>query len=78
MTGDQTPIEGSTSGAEELDRWKHLAMYAWAESAITRNDDELRESGAQRYAALLEVENMKATVSWRVTRPLRAVRGLIR
>jgi hypothetical protein len=64
--------------SETSDAWKALAMRNWLDAAVVHNDDELRESGAMRYASLLEVERMKSTLSWRVTAPLRMVRGQLR
>jgi hypothetical protein len=63
---------------EDADYWKALAVRAWVEASLTHTDEDLREAGPRRYGALIEIENMKATVSWRLTKPLRVVRGLMR
>ncbi len=58
---------------EDVRRWRAEALTRWAEAART-SADELRAREGELAAALRELDAMHATVSWRVTRPLRAVR----
>ena len=53
----------------EVIRWRALALEGWAASAARGGTSEEAE------AARRELEAMRATISWRVTAPLRALRG---
>ncbi|CAL8972036.1 MAG: hypothetical protein BGO38_13325 [Cellulomonas sp. 73-145] len=56
---------------DEVLRWRALALEGWARSATPPSDDE-----AERLRA--ELAAMRATISWRVTAPLRSVRSRTR
>ena len=57
----------------ELVRWRGAVLDRWAAAAGGHVP-----SGAAQLGAVAELEAMRRTVSWRVTRPLRMVRGLTR
>lgn len=56
---------------DEVLRWRALALDGWARRDVPAEDDE-----AQRLRA--ELEAMRATISWRLTAPLRSVRSRAR
>lgn len=55
--------------------WRRLALDGWADAAANaltaRSDEQARGEALER-----EIAALRATVSWRVTRPLRAVQRL--
>jgi FkbM family methyltransferase len=62
----QLELEGSLEGiTNELTRWRSAALGAWAGAA----KGPVANTGAQA-----ELEAMRNTVSWRITKPLRTVR----
>ncbi len=77
---DSTTTELRSSVDEltrELERWRGLALSAWAtwqprhSSEWTIHDERERDSLRAQLAAIQQ------TLSWRVTRPLRALRGVV-
>lgn len=67
----------------DLVRWRGQALRGWAASAAEgawhrELQDRLAATDAALQVAHGEVERIRATVSWRVTRPLRAARTLSR
>ncbi|QVI64872.1 FkbM family methyltransferase [Cellulomonas fengjieae] len=61
---------------DEVVRWRTAALTRWAD----RSDSTLSRAADQRRIAALEAElvAVRRTVSWRLTAPLRAVRGVAR
>lgn len=58
-------------------RWRHTALVTWAQAATSGGlNDSARIAHERALAAVTEVQAMQRTLSWRVTRPLRAVRRL--
>lgn len=56
----------------DVERWRAEALERWAQ-ANQLSTDQLHRSERDLAAALKEVEAVRASTSWRVTRPLRAV-----
>ncbi|WP_448061621.1 hypothetical protein [Cellulomonas hominis] len=63
------------SALTELVRWRARAVEGWSEVAA-RAGRGLRDAGDGEF--IDEVEAMRRTLSWRITKPLRAVRVLSR
>lgn len=70
--------ERGTSLVREVIHWRGLAVTAWADavaSALVQVDDRVAAGDAVQLAK--ELAAMRATLSWRVTRPIRALRRLL-
>lgn len=69
LTGENSSL------TDELVRWRSRALTRWAERSDAPPAG--RAEDQQRIAALeKELQATRATLSWRITAPLRAVRGL--
>lgn len=55
----------------ELDRWRTLAVGSWSETLATAYRDHATTDATE------ELARVRASLSWRVTAPLRAVRRLV-
>jgi hypothetical protein len=60
---------------DELVRWRAAALTRWADAV--QGPGAAPEDGAQIAALRRELEAHRATLSWRVTAPLRSARRLI-
>jgi len=58
----------------EVRRWHAEALKRWAE-ATQISSDEARATAGELAAARHELDAMRASLSWRITQPLRAVRS---
>ena len=70
--------EGRQELIAEVRRWRAEALRLWAGTGDTASARDLRGVQNQLAAARDELAAVRATVSWRVTRPLRAVRRRMR
>ncbi len=71
--------EAALARRAETIRWRHTALVTWANAAtasVNDHHESVRIAHERALAAVTEVEAMQRTVSWRVTKPLRAVRRL--
>ncbi len=67
MDGLAATITGAEQANESIRRWRGAALDGW----------NTRGSVSDTLNAAQELINIKQTLSWRVTRPLRAVRGRV-
>ncbi len=68
----------SSALVEELVAWRTAALTRWAERAEGESGKPNKELRAELQAAKEAHSAMEATLSWRLTAPLRAVRGFRR
>ncbi|MEP7018317.1 MAG: FkbM family methyltransferase [Actinomycetota bacterium] len=69
--------EGRQELLSELRRWRAEALTLWA-GASSKASDDLQRVRGELGAARDELAAVRATVSWRVTRPIRGVRRRMR
>lgn len=63
----------------ELRRWRAEALRWWSSRGVPDGSSDAPRSGdAALIAAQNELSAVRATLSWRITRPIRAIRGRIR
>jgi FkbM family methyltransferase len=73
--------QGRQDLISEVRRWRAEALRLWAATGDAASSSVQRELAAARHelaAARHELAAVRSTVSWRVTRPIRAVRRLVR
>lgn len=56
---------------DEVERWRAQALRSWSEAAAAS------DGGADAELLAAELAAVHASLSWRVTRPLRALRRLV-
>lgn len=69
-------VPSRTELLDEVHRWRVEALTAWAGTSRAASADELERAEHARAAAERELTAMRATLSWRITRPVRALRRL--
>jgi FkbM family methyltransferase len=70
--------EGRQELIWEVRRWRAEALRLWAGNRDTASSSELQRVQSELAAVREELVAVRSTVSWRVTRPIRAVRGRVR
>jgi len=71
-------LEGRQDLIWEVRRWRAEALRSWAGNRDTASSSELQRVRRELAAVREELVAVRSTVSWRVTRPIRAVRSRVR
>ena len=70
-------LQGRDALIEDLRRWRAEALTWWPGTDRTASAADLKDARKRLAASAAEISAMRATLSWRITRPIRALRGLV-